>query len=112
MRFKEAVTLQNDLARSNDTFLLVKEGGSDFGFDEASIAWVGKGGDTKEMEALQKLAEKIGATEIETIEEGSESDEFWEILGGQDEYFTLPRTNVRKNIFYFQPSAFKIYADF
>ena len=97
---------------SNDTFLLVKEGGSDFGFDEASIAWVGKGGDAKEMEALQKLAEKIGATEIETIEEGSESDEFWEILGGQDEYFTLPRTNVRKNIFYFQPSAFKIYAAF
>jgi len=78
---------------SNDTFLLVKEGGSDFGFDEASIAWVGKGGDAKEMEALQKLAEKIGATEIETIEEGSESDEFWELLGGQDEYFTLPRTN-------------------
>merc|ERR1719213_876190 len=75
---------------SNDTFLLVKEGGSDYGFDEASIAWVGKGGDDKEMEALQKLAEKIGATEIETIEEGAESDEFWELLGGQDEYSSCP----------------------
>ena len=37
----------------------------------------------------------MSISELEEIEEGNETDDFWEMLGGQDEYFTLPRTQVR-----------------
>merc|ERR1719402_1901440 len=77
---------------SNDTFLLVKEGESDYGFAPESMAWSGRGSDAKEKEALNRFAELIGAHEsIDEFDEGSESDDFWELLGGQDEYFKLPR---------------------
>ena len=80
---------------SNDTFLLAKAGDSPYGYDDAAWAWFGAGGSDKEKEALSRLAEKIGISDIEELEEGGESDEFWEALGGQDDYFTLPRTQVR-----------------
>lgn len=81
---------------SNDTFLVTKPGDSSYGYDAAAWAWFGKGGSDKEKEALQRLAEKVGISDIEELEEGDESDDFWEALGGQDEYFTLPRTQVNK----------------
>ena len=60
-----------------------------------SFAWFGRGSDDKEKAALSIFAEKIGAAgSIEEADEGSESDDFWEILGGKDEYFTLPRKSV------------------
>ena len=31
---------------------------------------------------------------ITELEEGSESDDFWHILGGEDEYFKLPQKGV------------------
>ena len=44
---------------------------------------------------MSRLTEKVSISELEEIEEGNETDDFWELLGGQDEYFTLPRTQVR-----------------
>ena len=54
-----------------------------------------QGASDKEKEALSRLTEKVSISELEEIEEGNETDDFWEMLGGQDEYFTLPRTQVR-----------------
>ena len=53
-----------------------------------------QGGSDKEKEALQYLVEKFGIGEVDDINEGDETDEFWEHLGGQEDYFTLPRTQV------------------
>lgn len=90
------VECQASSLNSNDTFLLVKEGESDYGFAEESFAWFGRGSDDKEKAALSIFAEKIGAAgSIEEADEGSESDDFWEILGGKDEYFTLPRKSEK-----------------
>jgi len=77
---------------SNDTFLAVKEGESSYGFSGESFAWIGRGGDGKEKAALEKFAELIGANEnIEEFKEGEESDDFWDLLGGEAEYFKLPK---------------------
>jgi len=77
---------------SNDTFLLVQEGDSDYGFASESIAWFGRGSDPKEKDALNRFADMVGAQgNFTELEEGSESDEFWDILGGEDEYFKLPQ---------------------
>ena len=58
------------------------------------ITWK-RGGDEKEKAALEKFAELIGANEnIEEFKEGEESDDFWDLLGGEAEYFKLPKKGV------------------
>ena len=71
-----------------------KEGDGDFGHGGSGTAWYGGGASDAEKVALQKLAEKFGITDITDVDEGDENDEFWDALGGKEEYFTLPRTNA------------------
>ncbi|CAG5104331.1 Oidioi.mRNA.OKI2018_I69.chr1.g1201.t1.cds [Oikopleura dioica] len=84
---------------SNDTFFAVAEGDSDYGFGGDCFAWFGTGADDKEKEALTAFAAKIGADgNITEINEGEESDEFWDFLGGQEEYFKLPRKQEKPRV--------------
>jgi len=87
------VSFSSSNLNSNDTFLLAQEGDGDFGHSDTGYAWYGKGSNEKEKESLRVLADRFGISEIKEIEEEDEDDEFWEILGGKEEYFTLPRTN-------------------
>ena len=63
--------------------------------EDTTFDAVKRGGDEKEKTALEKFAELIGASEnIDEISEGSESDDFWDLLGGEAEYFKLPKKGV------------------
>lgn len=67
---------------SGDSFVLITE-------EKANI-WQGKLCSDAERSFAESMAEKLAENkEISTIEEGTESDEFWSMLGGKEEYPTV-----------------------
>ncbi|XP_077478181.1 gelsolin a isoform X1 [Stigmatopora argus] len=67
---------------SNDAFILVSPAGS--------FLWVGLGASDTEKTGAQQLCDIIGATPSE-VQEGGETDEFWDALGGKEAYRTSTR---------------------
>lgn len=66
--------------------------------------WQGSGSTDQEKEAAVKAAPNISPDrEVETIEEGSESDDFWAALGGQGDY---PKTGSDPNKPLLEPRLF------
>ncbi|GCB69103.1 hypothetical protein scyTo_0005420 [Scyliorhinus torazame] len=67
---------------SNDAFVLKTPG--------SSFVWVGQGASDPEKQGAQQLLDILGVSASE-IAEGSEPDDFWDILGGKADYRTSPR---------------------
>ncbi|XP_038637851.1 gelsolin a isoform X2 [Scyliorhinus canicula] len=67
---------------SNDAFVLKTPG--------SSFIWVGQGASDPEKQGAQQLLDILGVSASE-IAEGSEPDDFWDILGGKADYRTSPR---------------------
>jgi hypothetical protein len=64
---------------SGDCFVLVTPG--------KVYEWQGAGSSASEREVASKIASILKKSrEVEVVEEGSESDDFWEFLGGKGEY--------------------------
>ena len=80
-------------------------------FENVTILWKGRHSEEHEYDAASKLAAKLGSGEIKTFEEGSESDRFWEKLGGKEEYAELRADDIMPN----EPRLFRctdVYGDF
>ena len=60
---------------SGDSFCLYNEG--------TAYIWLGQGSNEGERKFVRSLAEGMKVVEME---EGSETDEFWDLLGGKKEY--------------------------
>nr|XP_009857886.1 gelsolin isoform X1 [Ciona intestinalis] len=69
---------------SNDSFLLITPTGS--------YAWAGLGASDAEKRECRELARSLGAATPKDVDEGSEPDEFFDILGGKMDYPNQPRT--------------------
>lgn len=72
------VDLRAASLNTNDVFLL-KIGGS-------SYVWCGKGSTGDEREMAKKIAAVIAPGDQEVVYEGQEKSDFWEAIGGQEEY--------------------------
>lgn len=72
------VDLRAASLNTNDVFLL-KNGGHTY-------IWCGKGSTGDEREMAKKIANSIAPGEQEVIYEGQEKPDFWEAIGGQEEY--------------------------
>ena len=58
-------------------------------YHDSCYLWKGRHCDEYEYEAALKISNKLFGEGTVTVEEGSESDEFWETLGGKKEYAEL-----------------------
>jgi len=67
---------------SNDAFLLATPDGN--------FLWMGKGASEHENNSCKEVAESLGVGVDNEVEEGEETDEFWDHLGGQDTYRSSP----------------------
>jgi len=56
---------------------------------------MGKGASEHESNSVQLVAETLGADVGTEVQEGEEPDEFWDHLGGQDQYRTSPELLAR-----------------
>lgn len=63
---------------SNDVFVLAAP--------RECYMWAGKGASGDEREMAKMLASSLSKRELETVPEGSESNEFWNLLGGVGQY--------------------------
>jgi hypothetical protein len=71
------VELRAASLNSNDTFLLIGK--------ESTYLWCGKGSTGDERELAKKIATQ-DRVEITTVSEGQERSDFWDALGGKEEY--------------------------
>ncbi|KAM4616917.1 gelsolin-like isoform 1-T8 [Polymixia lowei] len=67
---------------SNDVFLLV--------WPDGCVVWEGQGSSGTESQGAQSLAGLLDLT-ASSLKEGKEGDEFWDALGGKDDYCTSTR---------------------
>ncbi|XP_051893060.1 gelsolin-like [Pristis pectinata] len=74
---------------SNDVFVLKTPG--------SSFVWVGQGASDTEKQGAQQLLDILGVGASE-VAEGSEPDEFWDILGGKANYRTSPRLKNKLDV--------------
>ncbi|XP_032905039.1 gelsolin isoform X1 [Amblyraja radiata] len=74
---------------ANDVFVLKTP--------DSSYLWVGQGASDPERQGAQQLLDilGVGATDVG---EGSEPDDFWNILGGKAEYRTSPRLKNKMDV--------------
>lgn len=63
---------------SNDVFVLQST--------KAVYIWAGKGSTGDEREMAKQLASRSAAKEQNLVSEGSEKDDFWDAIGGKEEY--------------------------
>mmetsp|Transcript_8068 Transcript_8068/g.14597 ORF Transcript_8068/g.14597 Transcript_8068/m.14597 type:complete len:823 (+) Transcript_8068:52-2520(+) len=63
---------------SGDVFVLLTPG--------KTTVWQGSGANDAEKDTASAIAEILKVGEITVVEEGGEADDFWEALGGKDEY--------------------------
>jgi hypothetical protein len=83
---------------SYDCFLI--EGGP----DEKFFIWRGKGSKDAEFEVAQKMVQ--GADNLVVLNEGEETDEFWDFLGGKEDYCHV--TENMDAVINFEPRLFNI----
>jgi len=75
---------------TNDLFLILYEG--------KFVAWLGKACHIKDHSTITHIAASVIRQEgspIEFINEGHETDEMWDLLGGQAAYFKMPFKHIR-----------------
>jgi len=78
------VPLKASSLNSNDVFLLVTSG--------AVYMWCGKGSSGDEREMAKVIAAGRKQPDFFIICEGQEKEEFWQVLGGRDDYWSDKRT--------------------
>lgn len=76
------VSCESSKLNSNDTFLLVTP--------SQSYNWIGRGACDSEKAACADISAQLEVTDFTVIDEGEESDEFWDELGGKSDYYTSP----------------------
>ncbi|XP_069743529.1 gelsolin a isoform X2 [Narcine bancroftii] len=74
---------------SNDVFVLKTPA--------FSLMWVGQGATDMEKQGAQQLLDILGV-DVSEIAEGSETDEFWDTLGGKADYRTSPRLQNKLDV--------------
>ena len=75
---------------TNDLFLVLRQG--------KFVAWLGKHCSIKDHTAITQIATSIIRSEefpIEFFHEGHESEEFWDLVRGKSEYFTVVFKHIR-----------------
>lgn len=79
------VALRGASLNSNDVFLLVGE--------SSTYLWSGKGATGDEREVAKRIAAK-DRVDFTTIYEGQEKEDFWNAIGGKEEYASDKRLAV------------------
>ena len=73
------IPLSSSCLNSADTFVLVSKG--------QSIIWKGSGAEESEVELAKDVAKRFAPNaDASVTTEGSESDDFWELIGGKKQY--------------------------